>query len=300
MKILITGGTGFIGKVLVARLLAEGFDVTVLTRNPRARLPRGATAFHWEPGSIEGLTAAVSETDVIVNFAGESVGAKRWSARRKSVIFQSRIASTQLLFEAANKAKKRPRLLISASGADYYGNVPEGQVTESSPPGKGFLAEVCVRWEEKATAFSGLGMRVIIFRMGVVLGRNGGALAKMVLPFKLFVGGTLGAGRQWLAWVHRDDVVEAILFVLRKPNLEGIYNVVAPEPVTMKTFCRLLGRTLRRPAVAKVPPFALRLVLGEMADVILMGRRAVPVRLTKAGFHFKYPTLAEALKDVLR
>jgi hypothetical protein len=298
MKILIAGGTGFLGRALVSRLAVSGHEITVLTRNPAAVVDRRAKTLLWNPQDPEILAHAVNGTEAVLNFAGESIGGKRWSARQKEIIVQSRIQPAQALYTATQMAERRPGVYLSASGVGIYGDIPDGEVSEAHPPGNDFLATTCVRWEERANAFSNLGMRVVIFRAGVVLGKGGGALARMAVPFRLFAGGILGTGRQWFPWVHMEDVASAVVFALREPDFSGPANLVGPEAVTMDTFCRTLGRVLRRPVLVKVPSFALRAVLGEMAEMLLTGQRAVPARLGAAGFRFTYPTISGALTEV--
>jgi uncharacterized protein (TIGR01777 family) len=241
----------------------------------------------------------VEGTDGIVNLAGESIAARRWSTAQKERISASRIESTRAIADAIEMMGSKPKVLINASGVGYYGDVKTGDVTEDSPGGNDFFAELCRRWEAEAQRAREFGVRVVNLRTGVVLHSSGGALTRFLLPFKLFVGGPLGNGYQWLSWIHREDALRAILFALENPSLTGPLNITAPEPVTMREFCRSLGKALRRPSWIPVPEFALRIALGEMADVVLKGQRAIPKKLLDAGFTFQFPRIDDALLDLL-
>jgi hypothetical protein len=301
MKIILTGGTGFIGAPLRERLLKEGHDIILLTRNPShpGSHPSGnLKTLLWDGKNPGPWSAEIGGTDAIINLAGEPIAAKRWSDAQKKRIRESRLDATKAVVSAIQKAAKKPHLLINASAVGYYGNVSEGEVAEDAPRGTGFLAETCTRWEETARSAEPLGLRVIRLRIGVVLEKDGGALQKMLPPFRFFLGGPLGNGRQWFPWVHREDVIGVILFALKTPNLSGPVNLNAPQPVTMKEFCTTLGQVLHRPSWAPVPATALRLLLGEMSDLLLSGQKAVPKKLLEAGFVFKHPNLEEALKSL--
>jgi hypothetical protein len=299
MKIVVAGGTGFIGSSLVRLLRLEGHDVVVLTRDP-GKVPHapGVTRVGWDGATQGEWTAHVQGADAVINLAGESIGGGRWTATRKRLIVASRVNATRALSESIRLGEKKPFLFISSSAVGYYGPVESGDVTEDHPPGSGFLADVCLRWEQEALAVGELGPRVVILRTGIVIGEKGGALEKMLLPFRLYVGGPIGSGRQWFPWVHRDDVAGVILFALGNAALAGPVNVVAPERVDMKAFCAALGRALSRPSWLSVPAPALRAALGEMADMILTGQRVVPAKLLTMGYRFRYPALAAALDSV--
>lgn len=301
MKVVVAGGTGFIGRALCARLAAAGHEVLALVRSHAASLllPPGVKAVDWVPPAPGPWEAALDGADAVVNLAGEPIAGGRWSEARKLAILQSRILSTGALVAAAAKAAQRPRVLLNGSAVGWYGDLPEGDADESRGPGSGFLAQVCVCWEEAAQKAEALGLRVVRLRTGHVLAADGGVLAKMAPPFRLFIGGPLGSGRQWLPWIHRHDQVEAILFCLEK-ELSGPVNLCAPAPERMAAFCAQLGQALRRPSWAPVPAFALKLLLGEMAGLVLGGQRAVPAKLTSAGFSFRFPLLGEALADIYR
>ena len=300
MKIVVAGGSGFIGRTLMERLAADGHDVVALSRDPdRAALPAGVRGVRWDGETVEGWASHVLEASAVVNLAGASIGDGRWTALRKREIIASRVNATRALLEAMAKEKDSPRVFVSSSAVGYYGAVESGDVTEDHPAGSGFLADVCVRWEQEARAAAGLGARVVILRTGVVLGSGGGALPRMMLPFRLFAGGPVGSGRQAFPWIHRDDVAGIVAFAISRDEVRGPLNVAAPEAVDTREFCAALGKALSRPSWLPVPSFALRAALGEMADMLLTGQRVVPARLTTLGYTFKYPTLAPALKSIV-
>ncbi|MBI4547049.1 MAG: TIGR01777 family protein [Ignavibacteriae bacterium] len=302
MNIIITGGTGFIGKVLVARLQKEQHRIVVLTRNPeaaRTSIGNIVEFVQWDGKTVGAWAQHVDGADAVINLAGESIGARRWSERQKQRIIESRLIATKAVVTAISQAKKKPSVLINASAVGYYGNVESGDVTESHPKGSGFLADLAERWEAEARAAETHGARVVLLRFGVILEKDGGALQRMLIPFKLFAGGWLGSGRQWFPWIHRDDVVEAILFALKNQSLSGPVNVSAPEAVMMKEFCLALGKAMHRPCWAPVPSFVLKTALGEMASMLLDGQRMVPKKLLDAGYSFRYSELADALKAIV-
>lgn len=297
MDIVLSGGTGFIGKALRAELARQGHKVVVLAR---ANAPVGPneTPALWD-GRSEGPWARhVDGADAVVNLAGEPVVGGRWTGARKRQLEESRVLAAKALVEAMAAAKKKPHAFVSASAVGYYGDVPDGDVTEESPNGSDFLARLCARWEAEAGAASEIGVRTVVFRLGVVLGPGGGALAKMVPPFRLFIGGPLGSGLQWLPWVSLEDVTGAVLFAIQDYALAGPVNLTAPDPLRMKDFCATLGRALGRPSWAPVPGFMLRLLMGEAAGMLLGGQRALPKKLLAAGFRFRHPDADSALRAV--
>ncbi len=299
MRVGVIGATGFVGRALTAALVARGDDVVAFGREAgrvRAALPAAKEA--W---SLDELSAArVASLDAVVNLAGESVAAKRWSAAQKAVIRDSRVRTTRKVVDAIAAADKRPRVLINASAVGYYGPRGDEEVTEAAPAGGDFLAGVCRDWEAEALRVVDLGVREVRLRTGLVLGDAGGPLEQMMLPFKLFVGGPVGDGRQWFPWVHLADVVGAILWAIDHETLAGPVNVTAPHPVRYGEFAAALGRRLRRPSWIAVPEFALRLAVGEMAEVLVTGQRAVPTALQAGGYVFGYARLEDALADVVR
>ncbi len=302
MKIIVAGGTGLVGKALVNRLIEAKHDVVVLCRdvgaarasvNPSARLEK------WDGKNMGLWDAQVDGADAILNFAGESIGSKRWSQGRKRVILSSRLDPTRALVEAIRKASRKPRVLVNASAVGYYGEVGDEEVNESRPKGNGFLAEVCDQWEREAMAAETLGVRIVMTRSGVVMGKGAPALQKMMMPFRLFAGGTIGSGRQWFPWVHIDDLTSTVLFSLTNGNLSGAVNVVAPEYVRMKHVCAALGKAMGRPSWAPVPSFMLRMILGEMSEIVLTGQKVAPVKLLESGFRFRFANLEGAFDDVV-
>jgi len=300
MKVVVAGGTGFIGTAVVGRLAREGHDIVVLSRNPgRAPLAPGVRGVDWDGATPGAWASHVADAGAVVNLAGASIGERRWTPQRKREILESRVQATRALIDAMARGGNAPRVFISASAVGYYGPVDSGDVTEDHLPGFGFLADVCVRWEQEALAAAELGARVVLLRTGVVLGRGGGALPRMMLPFRLFAGGPVGSGEQAFPWVHRDDVAGVVAFALSRADVSGPINLAAPESVDMRAFCAALGRALSRPSWLPVPSFALRAALGEMAGMILTGQRVIPARLTALGYEFRYPTLAAALASVV-
>ena len=306
MKVIITGGTGLIGSLLTKNLLAANHEVVVLSRNPQKYdLPAGVVGAKWDGKTAAGWQEHVEDCDTIVNLAGESIGGSgfpppRWTDERKQRILQSRLDAGTAVTEAIQQATNKPKLLIQSSGIDYYGNVPnDNEITEDSPKGEGFLSDVTEKWEASTAAVKAMGVRQINIRTGIVLSMDSGALPQTAMPFKLFAGGPMGNGRQWWPWIHEDDEVRAIQFLLEAEDADGVYNLCAPNPVQNKQFAKILGDAMGRPSLIPAPAFALRTMLGEMADIVLDGRRAVPQKLQNMGFTFRYPSLREALLDLL-
>jgi uncharacterized protein len=301
-KVVIAGATGLIGRNLTSDLLGGGTSVVVLTRNAGGAHTMKHPLLReveWDGRHQGDWVSHMNGADAVVNLSGQSIGTKRWTATRKQELLRSRIDSTEALVDAMRTANSKPRVLINASAVGYYGNVDEGVVTEDRPPGTDFLAQLCSEWEKAALKAADLGVRVVLPRSGVVLDKDAGALQRMLLPFRLFVGGPLGSGNQWFPWVHREDEIRAIIFALRTESLSGPVNIVAPEQTTMRTFAETLGTALHRPSMFRVPSSALKALLGEMAGIILTGQKAVPSRLIRAGFKFRFPTLAGALENLL-
>jgi len=297
MKIVITGATGMISSLLVERL-SRRFDTSLvlLSRNPGREISMANRQWlGWQPGSSGEWQRAIDGADAVINLAGEPIAAKRWTARQKLIISSSRIEATQSLIEAIGKAKVRPKTLISASAVGYYGPHGDERLDEQTRPGNDFLARLCVDWENQARKAEALGLRVSVLRTGIVLAKGAGALKKMVPPFKFFAGGPLGSGQQWMPWIHIDDEVGLIEFLLERADAHGAFNGTTPNPVTMAEFTRTLGAALNRPSWVSVPPSVLALMLGEMAGMLLTGQRAMPDAALKLGFQFKYPQLADAL-----
>jgi uncharacterized protein (TIGR01777 family) len=296
MNILVTGASGLIGTALVASLTSGGHEVTRLVRRqPTA----GEKAARWDPmaGTIE--ASAIEGVDAVVHLAGENI-AERWTPAKKANIRDSRVKGTQLLCETLARLSSPPKILVSASAIGYYGDRGEAILTDDSPPGRGFLSEVCRAWEAATEPARQQGIRVVQLRMGVVLSAAGGALAKILPPFRLGLGGVLGSGRQYMSWIALDDVVGAIQHVIITEALQGPTNAAAPRAVTNQEFTKTLGKVLGRPTVFPLPAFAARLMFGEMADELLLASaRIQPIKLLASGYQFRYPELEDALRHLL-
>lgn len=297
MNFLLTGATGFIGTRLIARLQERGHRVSIFTRRVVDREDRTVGQYFWD---LKGPAPAepFRDADAVIHLAGEPV-AQRWNEEVKRRIRESRVAGTRHLVEGMARAERRPAALISSSASGYYGDRGDELLTEASLPGAGFLAEVCQAWETEAARAKSLGVRVATIRTGIVLGRGGGALAKMLPPFRLGLGGRLGSGRQWMSWIHLEDLVEMFVFAAENANVEGPVNGVAPEPVRNADFTKELARALHRPAIFPVPEFALQALFGEMSRILLESQRIAPEAAQRAGFKWRFPRLAGALVDAV-
>jgi len=303
MKVVLAGGTGFIGKALHQRLMENGHEVILLTRSSnrlRFNLNGKTTIVSWDGRQVGDWAEQIEKADAFINLAGDPIVEGRWTRAKKERILTSRLQATRTLVAAIKHARKKPSVFINASAVGYYGNVAQGEVKENHPKGEGFLADVCEQWENEAQAVQSLGIRLVLIRTGVVLGRKGGALKKMITPFRFFMGGTLGSGEQWLPWIHIDDVTGGIIFSLEKYHVFGPINLTSPHPVPMREFSKALGKALHRPSWASVPSFVLRATLGELADTILEGQKVVPEKLLKAGYKFHYPSLQNALNSFFK
>jgi uncharacterized protein len=299
MRVLVTGATGLIGPRLVRRLGERGDEVTVLSRDPeRAAQRLGVRAQRWDLLSEPAPAQALEGRDAVVHLAGEPV-AQRWSDSNRRAIRDSRIVGTRNLCEGMRAAQAPPGRLISGSAAGYYGSRGDERLDESASVGVGFLAELCEAWEAAALRARELGTRVVCVRTGIVLDRHGGALAKMLAPFRAGVGGPVAGGRQYMPWIHADDLVDLMLAALDDPRYAGPVNGSAPEPVTNAAFSHALGRALHRPSVVPLPSFALRLLFGEMAQIVTEGQRAVPARALELGHAFAHADLDQALRSAL-
>lgn len=303
MHTIITGGTGLIGRALVDSLVADGHTATVLTRSPQRHqgsFGPGVELVRWDGSSADGWGHLVETADAIVNLAGEGIADGRWTPERKKRIVQSRVDAGKAVTEAIRSATKRPEVLVQASAVGYYGPSDETILPESAPPGNDFLAQVCFDWEASSAEVESLGVRRAIIRTGVVISTQGGAFPKLALPFKLFAGGPIGSGKQYFPWIHIDDQVRAIRFLMENREASGPFNLAAPAPPTNKEFVQKLGKAMNRPALLPVPSFALKILFGEMSTVLLDGQRAVPAALERAGFGFTYPEATEATRDILQ
>jgi len=300
MKVAITGATGFVGSRLVQKLQKQGHQPLILTRNREAALKAFPTmeVVTYTPTESGSWQDAIAGCDALVHLAGEPIAQNRWTPKQKEEILNSRKLSTQKIVEAISKANPKPTVLVNASAIGYYGTSETATFDETSPSGNDFLAEVCQAWEAEAQKVKEAGVRLVILRLGIVLG-DGGALAKMIPPFQLFAGGPIGTGRQWFSWIHRDDLVNLILEALTRSDLEGVLNATAPNPVRMSELCQTLGETINRPSWLPVPGFALEALLGEGSKLVLEGQQVLPKRTTSYGFKYQYLTVKEALAEIL-
>ena len=309
MRIVITGGSGLIGAALAREMGEAGHEVVVLSREPSRvkSLPPNTRAVYWEgkwEGKWDGRTAGdwaklLDEDTAIVHLAGDGVASGRWTDEKKKRIRDSRVESGQAVAAAIRQATAKPRALLQGSAVGYYGDCGDEVVEEPHRPGDDFLARVCVEWEASTAEVEALGVRRPVLRTGIVLSKEGGALPRMALPFRMLAGGPLGNGRQWVPWIHAADEVGAIRFLIENDTATGPFNLTAPAPLTNRDFSRALGRVLSRPSFAPAPGFALRFLLGEMADAVLNGQRAVPRRLLELGYKFRFPEAAGALGELL-
>jgi uncharacterized protein len=305
MKVAVTGATGFVGSRLVERLQSEGHQILVLTRNadpakrvfPTAAFPN-VEIVAYSPLESGAWQRSISGCDAVVNLAGAPIAENRWTAERKQEISDSRKLGTRKIVEAIAQANPKPTVLVNSSAIGYYGTSETATFEESAKPGSDFLAQVCQDWEYEAERVKSTGVRLVILRTGIVLGM-GGAIAKMLLPFRMFAGGPIGSGRQWFSWIHRDDLVSLILQALAQTDMAGTYNATAPNPVRMAELCQALGQVMNRPSWLPVPDFALEALLGDGAQVVLQGQQVLPKRTESSGFQFAYPTVKPALEEIL-
>ena len=303
MDIIVTGGTGFIGRALCTALSEEGHRVTILTRTSGGAAPLfGNTmlSVEWNGRDTGPWEQALEGADAVINLAGAPIADARWTNARKQILTDSRVFTTRLLARALSRRSSKPATFISASGIGYYGPSDDRLLDEGVARGTGFLADLCLAWEAEAMRAAEFGARVVILRTGMVLEADGGALAKMLIPFKLFAGGPIMPGTQWVSWIHRNDHIGLIQWALANNHVSGPLNAVAPEPVTMKTFCEVLGRVLHRPSWLPVPGFALNMLLGDLSTLMTTGQRVIPKKAMAEGYTFRYPTLESALRAVLK
>ena len=301
MKVVITGGTGLLGNALALDLNKDGHEVIVLSRNPEHMkdIPRGIQLIKWDGQTAQGWGRLADGADAVVNLAGENLSAGRWTNIRKRRIQDSRVNGGKAVVQAIEAAENKPKVVIQASAVGYYGITNAPSLPETLPPGEDFLAQVCRIWEDSTKPLDDMGIRRCVIRSGVFLSPKAGVLQRFLLPFRFFVGGPLGSGKQWLPWLHLQDGVRAIRYMIENPACSGIYNLAAPEELTNKQFVRTLGKVMRRPAIFPVPAFLLRLLFGEMSIVILEGQNVSVKRLLNAGFTFQYPQIEPALRNLL-
>jgi uncharacterized protein (TIGR01777 family) len=301
MRAVISGGTGLIGTALGERLLADGWEVVALSRSPvKARgLPEGMQVAGWDPYAVGAWAGVLEGADAVLHLAGENLAAGRWTAARKRRLMASRVETGRVLAEVIGGLEEPPGVFVQASGVNYYGPRGDEVVTEDTGSGKDFLARLCVEWEGATAPVETRGVRRPVLRTGMVLSRRGGALGKMLPAFRMSLGGPLGHGLQWVSWIHLADAVEAIRFLIGEEGATGSFNLTAPQPVRNEDLTAELAAALGRPAWLRAPAWALRLALGELAQVLLTGQRALPSRLQEAGFGFRFPELSAALEDLL-
>lgn len=299
MRVVITGGSGLIGRTLVAALVGRGDQVVVTSRRPRGVAGLTSALAEWDGLSATALTPIIEGADAVVHLIGEGIADRRWTAARKRQILDSRTRSTAAVAAAFAAASARPATLLHGTAVGFYGSRGDEELTEDSVAGSGFLVDVSGQWEAASEQIEPLGVRRVLLRTGVVLAAEGGALAKMALPFRFFAGGPVGNGRQWVPWIHIADQVAAMLFLLDNLQIAGAVNLVAPEPATSRDLARAIGKALRRPAFMPAPALAMKLVLGEMAELLLMSQRVVPAALVAAGYSFQFPGIEAAARDLL-
>ncbi len=298
LKVLISGSHGLVGRALIKSLVAKGHSISRLVRKSPSS---DSSDIEWHPNRGTIHTDRISGFDAVVHLAGESIASGRWTDEKKKRIRESRVKGTELLSNALAQTQQPPRVFVSASATGFYGDRGDEILTEESSAGEGFLAEVCIQWEEATRPAAEKGIRVVNTRLGIVLDKDGGALAKMLPPFRMGIGGRIGSVKQWMSWIAVDDVVRAIEFVIEQQSISGPVNLVAPNPVTNATFTSTLGKALRRPTFLPVPVFGARLAFGEMADALLLSsQRVYPQHLNESGFRFQYSNLQEALMNILK
>jgi len=306
MRVIIAGGSGLVGRALTESLAKDGHEVIILSRSPQKvkGLPAGSRAVAWDGRTAVGWGELVEGADAIVNLAGASIKGQgflpsRWTRKRKELIRQSRLNVGKAVVEAIRQAKTKPKVLLQASAVGYYGPWGDEPIGEDQPAGKDFLAGVCVDWEASTAEVEKMGLRRVVLRTGLPLTLKGGAFPLLVLPFRLLAGNWFGNGRQYYPWIHFEDHIAALRFLMDDPKAKGPYNLSAPNPVTNREFARTLGKVMHRPVLLPVPRFAMQLALGEVATVVMDGQRMLPTKLQKEGFKFSYPELEPALRDLL-
>ena len=306
MKIILPGGSGMVGSLAAAHFAGQGHTVIILSRSPEAARQKfrqtggeNIQARGWDGATARGWAELIDGETAIINLVGENLAGGRWSAAQKKRILESRVKAGQAMVQAVEQAAQKPAALLQISGVGYYGPGEDELITEASPPGNDFPAEVCQAWEAASAPVEALGVRRVVMRTGVVLSTRGGALPRLLLPFKFMIGGPLGNGRQWLSWIHELDQVALFKYFIENQNCQGVYNVASPHPATNRDFARAIGQVLGRPSWIPAPAFVIRLLFGEMATVVLDGQRVIPERLNQEGFIFQYAEPAAALRQLL-
>ncbi len=301
MGILIAGGSGFLGSILSKAFVAGGEKVYILTRAPeRFAASKGIEWLKWNGRTPSGWQDIIEKTDVVLNLAGDNIGGGLWTPEKKKRIETSRLQAGAAISEAIKLAKIRPKLLIQTSGVGYYGVHSEGRFEENDPAGEDWLARLSVLWEDSTSAVESLGVRRVVTRVGLVFDPAAGILPRYMLPFRFFIGGRLGSGKQWVSWIHREDYVRSILFFVNNPQARGVFNLCAPGVVRYEELGKTLGKAMRRPYWVPAPAFALKFILGEMSTLVLDGQNAYPKRLLEAGFKFNFPDIQSALSDLFQ
>jgi len=300
MKILVTGGTGFVGTQLTSRLIQDNHEVTILSRSAKrsGEIPSGISYLQGDPTQKGPWQEAIKNHDAAINLAGASIFAK-WTEEHKKAIRESRVSTTRNIVEGIPSRSQKQFTFFSTSAVGYYGFCGDEELTEESPHGDDFLARIALEWEGEALKAKEKGARVVITRFGIVMGERGGALGQMIPLFKKYIGGPIGSGRQWFSWVHIKDLAEAFSFLLKYPEISGPVNVCSPNPVRNKDLAKALGRAFHRPSFMPAPGFMIKLVLGEFGSVILEGQRVIPKRLMDSGFTFQYPEIDKALQEIV-
>ena len=302
MKVLIVGGTGFVGKVLMLHLLSKGYQVMIVTRNlqkAQEEIQLPVEMVEWNNSFTLTSPELLTDVDAVVNLAGESIGTGRWTRKKKEQILNSRIKTTETVVNFIKNGWMKPNVLINASAIGYYGSCHDQEIFEADLPGEGFLANVSKRWEEEASKAEEFNIRVVPLRIGVVLGQEG-ALQKMVFPYRFYMGGTIGSGEQWLSWIHIHDLVQMIHFIIQNEEIKGPINATSPKPIRMKEFNRLIGKVSGKPSWLPVPSWILYFLLGEMADMLVQGQRVFPKKIMQSGFQFQFEEAEAALKSILK
>lgn len=307
MRYIVTGGTGLIGRGLTSNLVADGHEVIILSRNPARAIgsPAGVRVERWDGSTATGWGNLIEGTDGIINLASENIAGDswfsiRWTKERKKQILDSRINAGKAVNEAIRLAKKKPKILIQPSAVGYYGTQNgDTQLTEDSSHGSDYLSQVCQLWESVNQEVEAFGVRRVVLRTGVVLSTQGGSLSRQMLPFKMFVGGPIGRGRQWISWIHITDVISAIRFLIENENAYGAVNLTSPQPLTNAEFSHVLGRVMNRPDLIPIPDFLFKIIFGEVAMILLEGQRVIPKHLLEMGFQFKFPDIELALRNLL-
>ncbi|MGQ9907779.1 MAG: TIGR01777 family oxidoreductase [Candidatus Flexifilum sp.] len=306
MRVIITGGTGLIGREVANSLANDHHEVIVLSRNTNktSGLAPGVRVVGWDARTADGWGELADGADAIINLAGESISGEgflpeRWSDEKKKRILESRVNAGRAVVEAIERARVRPRVLLQASAVGYYGQTGDAPVTEESPAGTGFLADVCKQWEASTAAVEAMGVRRVILRIGLPLSMKGGVFTRLIFPFRLFAGGPLGSGQQYQPWIHMDDMVAAVRFLMDNNEASGPFNICAPAPVTNAEMAKAIGRVMKRPSFVPAPAFAFKLGFGEVAQIVLEGNKMIPKRLTDMGFRWQHPHIGEAVADLL-